>query len=151
MRFRVGPFLLWSSPQNADRTMVFSGCARFWKLCCLAAGLLFAWSEWKAVAAEFHRFTAPELKQLVTKSCRLILPAHLEGTVLWVSPRKDSLYLQQDSNLILIETDLRNQQITATDQIEIDGECLVRDHGARFTFGTSPLVDNDGIHADVER
>jgi hypothetical protein len=132
-------------------TMVFCGCARFWETCCLTTWLLFAGTWYKSAAADFHYFATSELNSVTNNSARLILPVHLEGVVLWVSPGKDSLYLQQHSNLLLVEADLRNHTITASDQIEIEGQCLVGDHGARFTFGTSPLVDNNGVHAEVER
>jgi signal transduction histidine kinase/CheY-like chemotaxis protein len=130
--------------------MMFCGHARFWRVCIGALGLLFAATGLKA-ASPVRNFGIAELRPLTTNSSRLILPVQVNGVVLWVSPRRDSLYLEQDSNLLLVEMDLRPHEIAVSDRIEIGGECLVRDHGSRLTFGTLPLVDNDGIHADVER
>jgi signal transduction histidine kinase/CheY-like chemotaxis protein len=129
------------------------GVARFAKFCFLTVCLLFlpALRAEKVESAALRYFTPAEIRSLSTNASRLIVPTRLEGVVLWVSPKKDRLFLQQDSFLLQVEADLSAHSIAVSDLIVLEGHCLVRDHGTRYTFDSLPVVDNDGLHDIVER
>ncbi len=106
----------------------------------------------RAFAAEGERiFTVRELKSIATNSTRLFAPVRMEGAVLWSSPKHDRMFLQQDDDVALVETDLSKFDLRFADKVTVEGRALVRDHASRFTFMDLPIVDNDGIHGTTER
>ncbi len=71
----------------------------------------------------------------------------IEGVVLWVSPARDQLILQDDSGGLVLKMDLRKEApVKAGQQILIEGGC----HAGRGEIGIIPLIDNDGTHTVFE-
>lgn len=74
--------------------------------------------------------------------------ARLEGVVLWVSPSRDRLILQDESAAILIRAGLSDTPSLAEGQrVHIEATCRLV-HG-ELVF--EPLIDNDGLHTVLEK
>jgi signal transduction histidine kinase len=72
----------------------------------------------------------------------------LAGTVLWVSPERDEMILQDDSGGVAIRLNLHRQpEIQPGVRIIIEGSCLDSREGITFEM----LVNDDGIHSGSEK
>jgi signal transduction histidine kinase len=72
----------------------------------------------------------------------------LEGVVLWVSPAKDQLILQDDSGGLEVKLDLHKQPfVQSGEKVLIEGNCLA----GRGGIVSEALIDNDGLHSSLEK
>jgi signal transduction histidine kinase len=69
----------------------------------------------------------------------------LEGTVLWVSPTRDRLVLQDKSGGVVLRMDLRKRlEIRPGQKVLVEGD-------DRNGMVPGPLIDNDGLHVNTEK
>ncbi|EEF60291.1 ATP-binding protein [Pedosphaera parvula] len=137
----------------------------FERLCSLLFSLLFlglcagAVHEAKAdsqysAATNFAASLAPkvteiaELLQLNNDERRIDCPIHLEGIVLWVSPKRDMLGLKDNSGVAVIEMEVPGESVRPQMNIIVEGICTVE--GERLSLRRRPLVNNEGIHGMIE-
>jgi signal transduction histidine kinase/CheY-like chemotaxis protein len=92
-----------------------------------------------------------ELREAASALPRLVVPVRFEGIVLWVSPRRDRFFFQDDTDILLIETDLRDHALEAAQRVVVEGRLMAADRGQRFLLGNAPVIDNDGVHGSTER
>jgi signal transduction histidine kinase len=72
----------------------------------------------------------------------------LEGIVLWASPAKDQLILQDDSGGMVVNINLHKQpSVQPGEKLLIEGSCLA----SRGGIVSEALIDNDGIHSSFEK
>jgi signal transduction histidine kinase len=72
----------------------------------------------------------------------------LDGMVLWVSPTRDQLILQDNTGGIVAKTDLHNSpRVQAGEHVILEGSCLIS-HGE---IVSDLLINNDGIHSATEK
>jgi signal transduction histidine kinase len=91
-------------------------------------------------AAQVRRFAS------LQKTSRCYV--RLDGLVLWVSPARDRLILQDDSGGLAVKLDLHNQaEVRAGQETLIEGDCLADHKGVAFEL----LINDDGIHAPAEK
>ncbi len=91
---------------------------------------------------------AAQVRQFASLERASICHVRLEGIVLWVSPVKDQLILQDESGGIAVKLDSYNQpKVCAGQEALIEGNCIANHKG--ITFGL--LIDNDGVHASSEK
>jgi signal transduction histidine kinase len=91
---------------------------------------------------------ALQVRQLASRREVSGCSVRLEGIVLWVSPTRDRLMLQDASGGTVVKSDLSRERLLTTGQrVRIEGNCLAG--GGEITFGA--VVDNDGSHSVTER
>ncbi|MEY2429032.1 MAG: hypothetical protein QOJ40_1917, partial [Verrucomicrobiota bacterium] len=90
-----------------------------------------------------------QVLHLANAGQRILGPIHLEGLVLAASPSRGLLTFQDDSGAALLETDLHGRKIEPGQKIVLEGNCIVG--GTRLILGNPALVDNDGLHAMMEK
>jgi signal transduction histidine kinase len=89
-----------------------------------------------------------EVRQAASDRETACYSVRLQGVVLWVSSSQDQLILQDDSGGMAVKMDLHNQApVRPGEKVLIAGDCFIRLEG----IASEPLVDNDGIHASVEK
>ncbi len=72
----------------------------------------------------------------------------LKGVVLWVSASQDQFIFQDDSGGIIVKMNLHNRfALQSGDAVLLAGDCQV-ERGGKIS---EVLVDNDGIHASIEK
>jgi signal transduction histidine kinase len=75
-------------------------------------------------------------------------PVRLKGAILWVNPARDGLILQDGSGGAIVKMDLRNAPaVQAGDWVSVEGNGQVSRGGEI----SDALVDNDGVHASLEK
>src|SRR5262249_43444887 len=90
-----------------------------------------------------------ELRRLGASGQRIECAVRLEGTVLWVSPKRDMLGLKVNSSVALIEMEVPGESIRPETNIVVEGFCTVEGERLRL-HGRRPLVNNEGIHGMIE-
>jgi signal transduction histidine kinase len=90
-----------------------------------------------------------QVRQLATSSREAAsCLVQLEGIVLWVSPAKDQLILQDDSGGLVLNIDLRQQpSVQPGERVRIEGSCLA----GRSGIFSDAIIDNDYIHSSTEK
>ncbi|MDQ8204150.1 ATP-binding protein [Pelagicoccus sp. SDUM812003] len=75
----------------------------------------------------------------------------LEGTVLFVDAQSGRLVLGDEEEAVELSLDWGGEEIDLGDRIEIEGTGVLIDHGGRYELTRLALVDNDGLHGEVEQ
>ncbi len=89
-----------------------------------------------------------QLRQLAAGETFSGCSVRLDGVVLWVSPAKDQMVFQDDSGGMMLKMDLSDQPAVRVKQrLVIAGSYLA----GHEEITTSALIDNDGIHAALEK
>jgi hypothetical protein len=72
----------------------------------------------------------------------------LTGIILWISPARDQLILQDDSGGVIVNMDLREQMsVQPGQQVLIEGRCLIKRGG----IISEMMINNDGIHSSLDK
>lgn len=88
-----------------------------------------------------------QLRRIVSREDFLLCPVRLEGIVVWVSPTRDQLILQDNSGRINLNLDLKNQpDLKPGQRVQLEANFLV----GRGQVKSGVLVDNDGLHSILE-
>jgi signal transduction histidine kinase len=90
-----------------------------------------------------------QLRQLMDSGQRASFPVHLEEIVCSVNLETGVLFLQDQFGAARVKLDLQGQSILPGAKILLTGNGVA--DGGELLFGSVPVVDNDGIHAMVER
>lgn len=89
-----------------------------------------------------------QVKHLISAGNSAGCYVRLQGFILWVSPSRDELILQDETGGLLVKTDLGHHgEVQAGENVLIEGCCLDRREGIAFDL----MIDNDGIHGSSER
>jgi signal transduction histidine kinase len=76
----------------------------------------------------------------------------LEGTVLWSSATQDWIVLEDASAAEELELNHHGQPLRPGERVRIEGNGTIERRGAAFKIGVhGPVIDNNGIHAMVEK
>ena len=119
--------------------------------------LFLGWGVTIVAAAEFavaERLIEPstniaELRQLAKWGKRVICPVNLTGVICWRDPASRRIALQDDSGEMLLTLDQVSSELQPGCRVTLKGACAV--DGESFSVGQTPVVENDGIHAQTER
>ena len=124
----------------------------------LAPILLFAWRPVPGKAAgdpgPAARSTITSLAQLrraVTAEQSVVVALKVEGTVWWADARHGTLILHDTSGTDLLGLDLPCRMPRAGDRLKLEGDCAVVPTTDGIKLTSIPVVDNDGLHAAVEK
>ncbi len=89
-----------------------------------------------------------ELVRLAGTNSTVPWQVHFVGTVLWVSPDRDRLIVQDASAGLELKIGFHDQpEVSPGERVSIEGTCRLK-NGNRV-FGA--VVDNDGIHGSTEK
>ncbi len=89
-----------------------------------------------------------QVKNLASLQNELNCHVRIQGVVLWVSPARDELILQDESGGTVVKADWRNDAgIQPGQKIFIEGSCRANLEGISFGL----LINNDGIHASSDK
>ena len=124
----------------------------------LAPILLFAWRPVPGKAADdpgpAARSTITSLAQLrraATAEQSVVVALKVEGTVWWGDARHGTLILHDTSGTDLLGLDLPCRMPRAGDRLKLEGDCAVAPTTDGIKLTSIPVVDNDGLHAAVEK
>src|SRR5208283_2775764 len=77
----------------------------------------------------------------------VLCAVRLEGAVLWASPTRDELILQEDAGGMRVEMDLRGRPLLQVGQrVVLEGKAV-----AGYGRLREALVNNDGLHSPLEK
>jgi signal transduction histidine kinase len=89
-----------------------------------------------------------QVRTLISLQTNAYCYVRLQGVVLWVSPVRDELILQDETGGVIVRADFHNQpEIQRGEQILVQGSCLNRRE--ELFFGLQ--INNDGIHPSFEK
>ena len=92
-----------------------------------------------------------QLRRAVTTEQSISLSLILEGTVWWADAKRGTLILHDPSSAYQLELDLPCPMPKAGDRLKLEGDCTVAPTKDGIKLTSIPVVDNDGLHAAVEK
>ena len=92
-----------------------------------------------------------QLRRAASAEPSLVAALKLEGTVWWADAKRGTLILHDPSSAYPLELDLPCPMPKAGDRLKLEGDCAVVPTKDGIKLTSIPIVDNDGLHAAVEK
>jgi len=92
-----------------------------------------------------------QLRHVASGDPRSLVAFSLQGTVAEINTDLGIIILQDESGTEMLETTLADRALFPGEQIRLQGTNFVIPSAFGVDIERSPLVDNDGLHSEVER